>query len=406
MVAAICFILSLCVARASFAQHAVGTGPLTTTLTDTQPTTGVLRIGRVFLAPGMVIREIGWDSNVFDEVSDPKEDYVAAIAPDVSAFSRLRFVQLSAYGGGYFNYFKTYDQERSIGSQLRARADILMSRVRPFIGAGRTQLRTRPNGEIDVRADRIEKELSAGLAFDLSPYSLIYGSAYSFKTEFEDALEKGIDLGQTLNRERREYQGGLRIEVTPISSLTLFAAYGTDRFKGAPFRDGDSMAANASLHIGSEAMISGTINIAYKDFKPVDPLVERFRGVTGVINLTYPIAEFGRIGVIGTRGTEYSFDAAAAFYVENSLSLSYTQRLGGNIDAQVRGGRSLFEYSFRKDLPAHRDTNDSVNTSVGYNLPNRTRVSMNYEFARRRSPALPLRNYDRRRAYLAWTFAF
>jgi hypothetical protein len=405
VVASMCVVMTLCVRATALAQ-AVGSGPLTGTLTDIEPVSGVLRLGRVVVAPGVVIREIGWDSNVFDEATNPKEDYIAAFAPDVSAFTRLRFFQLSAYAGGDFNYFKTYDQERSAGSQVRGRADFLLSRVRPFIGAGRTQLRTRPNGEIDVRADRVENELSGGLAFDLSPHSLFYASAYRFRTEFEDALEEGVNLGETLNRERQEYQGGLRFDITPLTSMTVYTSFGQDRFDGDPLRDGDSVSANASVRIGAEAMLSGSVLVSYKDFKPVDPLVERFRGLTGLASLTFPVFEAGRVSVSATRGTEYSFDAEEAFYVENSLSLAYTHRIAGQVDAQIKGGWSMFDYSFRKDLPAHRDTYNSVNSSVGYNLPNRTRVSMNYEFARRRSPVLPLRNYDRRRAYLAWTFAF
>ena len=405
VVASMSVTTTLCVCAPALAQ-AIGSGPLTGSLTDTEPVSGVLRLGRIVVAPGMVIRELGWDSNVFDEATNPKEDYIAAIAPDISAFTRLRFFQLSAYAGGDFNYFKTYDQERSAGSQVRGRADFLLSRVRPFIGAGRTQLRTRPNGEIDTRADRVEHEISGGLAFDLSPHSLIYGSAYRFKTEFEDALERGVNLGETLNRERKEYQGGLRFDITPLTTMTVYSSFGQDRFDGDPLRDGDSVGANAALRIGAEAMLSGSVLVSYKDFKPVDPLVERFRGITGLTSLTFPILEAGRVSVSATRGTEYSFDAEEAFYVENSLILAYTHRIAGAVDAQVKGGWSLFDYSFRKDLPAHRDTYNSVNGSVGYNLVNRTRVSMNYEFARRRSPVLPLRNYDRRRVYLAWTFAF
>ena len=72
------------------AQSAVGAGPLTATLPDVEPTVGVLTIGRVRLAPGLTIREIGWDSNVFDEPDEapPKEDWVAAVQPDISAFTR------------------------------------------------------------------------------------------------------------------------------------------------------------------------------------------------------------------------------------------------------------------------------------------------------------------------------
>ena len=49
------------------AQSSVGGGPLTSTLPETEPTVGVLTVGRVRFAPGLTVREIGWDSNVFDE---------------------------------------------------------------------------------------------------------------------------------------------------------------------------------------------------------------------------------------------------------------------------------------------------------------------------------------------------
>jgi hypothetical protein len=396
----------LSVASAVAAQGNVGTGPLTTALTDAEPQSGTLTLGRVKLAPGVVVREIGWDSNVFDEAENPKEDFIISIAPDVSAFARLRFLQLSAYGGLDFNYFAEYEDERSAGHAVRVRADVLLSRLRPFFGAGQTAVRTRPNGEIDVRADRVENELSGGLAFDLSPTALIYGSAYRFTTEFRDAFEEGVNLGVTLNRERAEYSGGVRMELTPLLAMTLFGSYGEDRFEGAPLRDGDSMSANASFRFAPDAVVTGLATISYKDFKPVDPLVERFRGVTGSVNIVYPFLEIGRLQFTGTRGTEYSFDMAEAYYLENSFALSYTHRLFGEVDAQIRGGRAVFDYGFRVNLPAHRDTLDSAAGGVGYNLPNRTRISLNYEWSRRRSPALPERNYDRRRAYLAWTFAF
>ena len=74
-------------------QGSVGSGPLTGALTDIEPTTGVITIGRVRLAPGVVVREIGWDSNVFDEAENPKEDFVVSVAPDAALFTRLRFLQ-------------------------------------------------------------------------------------------------------------------------------------------------------------------------------------------------------------------------------------------------------------------------------------------------------------------------
>ena len=96
------------VAAPARGQSNVGSGPLTGALADVEPTSSVLEIGRVRLAPGVVVREIGWDSNVFDEPENPKEDFIVSVAPDVAFFTRLRFLRLSAYAGADFNWFRTY----------------------------------------------------------------------------------------------------------------------------------------------------------------------------------------------------------------------------------------------------------------------------------------------------------
>jgi hypothetical protein len=403
-----CIIGLLGTSRHALAQSAVGAGPLTSMLADTEPQTGVLIVGPVRLAPGLTLREIGYDSNVFDEPPEesPKEDYVLAAMPDVSAFTRLRFLRISAYAGSELTYYQEYESERSVGYAGRARVDVLLSRVRPFIGVGRVKTRQRPNGEIDVRADRLEEELSGGIAFDLSAHSLIYASWARNGSEYANALEDGIDLSQTLTRERNDYQAGLKTDLTPLLSVQLFGSVQDDVFKFDPRRNAKSTAALATFRIAPEAVVTGSITVGYKDMQPEDPRSKPFRGLTGTAAITYPFLEIGRFTVTAARGTEYSFDAEEAYFIENSAFVSYTHRLFSEIDAQVRGGRSLFDYSASLTLPAHKDTLDVVAGSLGYNLRNRTRIALNYEYSKRRSPAITSRNYDRRRIYLSWLFAF
>ena len=84
--------MGLLVPQGAAAQSAVGAGPLTTSLVDSEPTVGTLSVGPVKFAPGVTIREVGWDDNVFDEPEEeqPKDDWVASFQPDVSAYTRLR----------------------------------------------------------------------------------------------------------------------------------------------------------------------------------------------------------------------------------------------------------------------------------------------------------------------------
>ena len=390
------------------AQSSVGGGPLTGTLTDIEPTVGILTIGRVRFAPGLTVREIGWDSNVFDEPPHvgPKEDFVAAVQPDVSAFTRLRFVRISAYGGAELTYYNKYDSERSAGHAGRARVDVLLSRMRPFFGVANTKTRTRPNGEIDTRADRVEREFSGGLAFDLSEYSLVYASAYRMKNDLENAIEDGVDIGRTLSRESDNYQAGIKTDITPLLSVQLFASYQEDRFKFEPVRNAESWLGTATFRFAPEAFMSGIVTVAYRDMNFADPGVKPFRGLVGTATLVYPVLELGRISAAVSRGMEYSFDTVDAYYVEQSATLAYTHLLAGEFDAQIKGSWASFGYDARLNLPSHTDTLRTAGGSVGYNLRNRTRIAVNYEYARRRSPAFEDRNYERRRAFLSWQFAF
>ena len=385
---------------------AVGSGPLTSSLTDVEPTTGVISIGRVRVAPGVVVREIGWDSNVFDEAENPKEDFIVAVAPDAAFFTRLRFLQVSAYGGADFNYFRTYDQENSVGHSVRARGDVLLSRFRPFVAGGRTRSRTRPNGEIDVRADRVEEELSGGLAFDFSAYGQIYASAYQFRTTFRDAFEDGVDLAVALNRNTNQYSAGLRTDITPLLAMIASVSYRDEIFRHDPVRNAEAWFASADFRFDPEAVVAGQVTVSFEEFKPANPGVRPFRGLVGSASLLYSFLEIGRISVSAVRRTEFSFNAADAYFIENGITLSYTHRLFGEVDAQVKGAKSSFDFGFTETSPARQETLDLVGASVGYNLRNRTRISVNYEFAKRRSPRLIERNYDRWRTFVAWTFAY
>lgn len=389
------------------AQAAVGAGPLTSSLADAEPTVGVLSLGVVKLAPGLVIQEIGWDSNVFEEtdLEGPKSDFVVSAMPDVAMFSRLRYFKVSAYAGSDLHYFHTYQSEQSIGHAVRGRVDLLLSRVRPFFGAAHSKTRTRPNGEITARANRNEQELSGGLAFELGPHSVVYGTTIRTKSTFKDAFEENLDLGQNLTREGVDYSGGVRTDLTPLTALTVNAGVRDDTFPFQPLRNADTRFVTASLKFDAAAAVTGAVMVGVNDFKAVDPRVKPFRGITGSAALAYSLLEVGRVAVTAARRQEYSFDTAEAYYLENSINLAYNHRLFGEVDAQVRGGRAWFNYGFREGSPPRTDTLDTVETGVGYNLRNRTRVSFNYEFARRRSPALADRNYDRRRVFLSWTFA-
>jgi len=390
----------------SRSQGAVGAGPLTATLTETEPTTGILSMGPVKLAPGITVSQIGLDSNVFHEAENPKEDFIMSAKPDIAIFTRLRFLQVSAYVGADLNYFKKYVDERSVGYAGRARVDFLLSRLFPFVAYGETRSRERPSSEIDTRANNVQTEKSGGLGFRLSGTSSMYVSANRVTTAFEEAFEEGVDLGQSLNRHGDDFNGGLRTALTPLTTLTLRGGYRQDLFTGDSTRNSDSRYVTAALSFAPQALFTGSATVGFQDSRFDDAEVKPFRGLTAAASIAYSVLELGRLNFGAVRSTEYSFDAADAYYISTLYTLSYTHRLFGAVDAQIQGGRTLADYGQREGTVPRRDTTDTVSGGVGYNLRNRTRVALSYEYSRRRSPELPEQNYEGRRVFLSWTYAF
>jgi len=398
--------LAFLAASSAAAQGAVGSGPLTGSLATKAPETGAIRMGPVSIAPGLTIREMGHDDNVFDEAANPKEDWVIAGTPDVAVFTRTRFAQISAYAGSDMQWYKTYESENDIGYSGRGRIDLLASRLFPFFGGGRTRNRTRPNGEIDTRADMQTDEVSGGLGFELSAHAQVFAAMIRSDIDYLDAFENGVSLDTSLSRRTTEYQGGFTTALTPLLSLQLRGGYRQDEFESDPLRNGDSRTGTAVFTFDSAAIISGSATIGYQDYTPVDPLVEPYRGVTGSGFIVYPFMEIGRFNFGYNRTIEYSFETAEAYYLENSFNVAYTQRLFGEVDLQGRAAQSYFNYGHRAGAPERQDTLETYNGNLGYNLRNRTRIAANYEYARRRSPDIADRNYIRRRVYLSWMVAF
>ena len=387
------------------AQNNVGTGPLTVTLADTEPTVGAFSLGPVRVAPGITVREIGTTSNVFDEATDPKDDFVAVGTPDLAAYAQLGWLKISAYGGVELTYYRTYVSERSVGYAGRARMDLLLSRLRPFVAGGQTKTRERANGEIDTRAERLETEQSGGLAFAVSAHSTGYISAVRLTTAFSDALDSGVNLAASLNRDTDDFNIGFQTALTPLTTVTLRGGYTRDLFHDSPERNADTRYINAAFAFAPEAALNGSITVGYADFVAVDPLIVPYRGLTAAGGVTIPFGEIGRLRFTVGRGPRYSFDTTEAYYRETTLGLMYTHRIVGAVDVQVSGSRSLFNYGNRAGSGDRQDHLDLVAGGLGYNLRNRSRVALTYEYGLRRSPELAERNYDRRRVFLSWTYA-
>jgi hypothetical protein len=385
---------------------AAAQGPLTAGLPEGPPRVDVYQIGPIQLTPDFAIREIGVDDNVFAEAVDPKSDFIFTLSPGLAAYARSGLLQVVVAAASDVTYFKKYASERSVSRELRGRLDLLLSRFRPSIGAGLVDSRQRPSAEIDLRAERSEREVSATLAFEASPLMRLYAGGARFDTSYgDDEAFRGVPLDDVLNRRGEQVQGGVRFALTPFTTLVVEGQTARDTFLAAPDRDSSSRLASMALTFSSDAIIQGTVRVGYRDFQPVNDRLSGYRGLVSLVNLTYTAFWRGRLALALERDVQYSFDEAEGYFVGTAADLRYTQRILGPIDALLHVGRGSLDYGQAQDLPDRSDNTTTFGGGLGYNQENGARLGFTYEHAKRDS-ALADRRYTRRRIFGSLTYRF
>jgi hypothetical protein len=374
---------------------------------DVDPPAFPFRAGPLWFAPGLRLTQLGVDTNIFVDAAQPQSDFVASLQPELNLFLRPRAMRVTGFLAADFNYFQEFSSERYIAPKARGRVDLLLSRLRPYAGIGRVDTRDRPNREIDARARHVDTELGGGLAFDLSPVSFIYGSVTRLETDFRTGERfAGIVLEDVLDKTTTSYDAGVRLSLTPLTTLSLAAGYLTDDFARAPTRDAISRYLNAELAFSADAIIRGTARVGYRDFRPDDPLVDDFRGLTTQIGLVYPVLDRGSLALTAFRDVMYSYEEVEGYYVETTADLSYTHRLFGGWDAQVRGALTRLAYG---DEVFEGDRVDGLRTAAvgaGYNFADQSRLGLTWEWSRRASDLRADRRYRRQRLFASWTYTF
>jgi hypothetical protein len=377
-------------------------GPLTESLPETEPRNYAFRIGSFVFSPVITLNELGYDTNVFDEAENPKRDFVIGMRPDLNVFANLGLLRFTGAAASEFTYFQEYTSERSVARQYRGRLDGRFSLIQPFVAAAFHQTHTRPNDEIDARASRDEFELTVGIVGAVSPIARVFVMANRVGTDFDDGeIYRDVSLATALNRTDDTISAGLRVQATPFTTVTVSGGYSQDRFDFAD-RNATSRGGKVDLEFAPEAIVRGKVSLGYEDFRPEDPGEPDYRGLVGQAGVTYSMLERATIAVEFNRLVSYSYDEAEAHFVQTGADITWTQRLFGAYDAQVRLSRAWLDYALS-------DVNPVVNgyqIGIGYNLHDTSRLGINFEYAERAAENQPDRHYDRRRIFASYTYGF
>lgn len=354
--------------------------------------TALLHVGPLALTPGLSIPSAGLESNVFNESDDPRDDFVADIQPQLDAW--LRFGRLRLDGKQQFNYlyFNRYSAERALNttSTVNGRLDLLWAR--PHASIGFVRAKERPDARIDTRAVHRSHPMSAGIDFPLSSTTSIDLTASINDTKFDNgATFGGTSLQTALDRKTRRYQGLLRYNVTPPTTLTVNVARQEDRFRFTPAQNSSSLRVVPGVVFAADSVISGDLQVGWMSFEPESAALRPFTGVVASGSLGYVLLGLTRFQVSVNRDVTPSIDRDATYALQTGVTGTITHRVSERWDVNASASHLRMDFGeiaplLPSDVAVDRvDTINSYGGGIGFYFTRGLRIGIRAESIQRDS---------------------
>ena len=360
-----------------------------------------IHLGPLYVTPRLAVKEFGVDTNVFNS-ADAKRDFTFTLSPSARIsvpFGRRAVVRTRV--GGDVVYYQRYGTERSINPEVSVRTDGYIGRVLPFVEVGYLRSRQRPNFEIDARSLREERVFKAGTVVKVSARTSVELAAEERPVEFgADSLFNDVNLQETLNRTTslRWIEG--RYELTPLTTIVLRTESARDRFAFSPLRDADSTAILPGVEFKPRALVSGSAQVGFRRFDPLNDGLAPFSGVVANASLSYTLQGTTKFSVIANRDVTYSYERAQPYYLTTGVGVTVRRQIVGRFD--VSGSLRHQRYAYRNLLlpgavlaDTNRiDTTRSWAGSLGYRVGSAMRAGFGLMHQSRDSSSARLRDYQ------------
>ena len=368
------------------------------------------RTGPLAFTPIFHLTTLGWDSNVFNQVNDPKGDFTAR--GDVTADWWLRGGDVRVHGINKFEgvYFAKYDTERAFNHYNDLTVEYRLNRLRPYASGGYRRIKDRPGYEIDARARHTETAFRGGLVARLTAKSSLdlSGGQTTYRFDGDQAFE-GTSLAEQLNRKNTSGSAAFRYALTPLTTVSVTGGYDEERFDDAPIRDNKSFRIVPGVSFDPVALLKGSAQVGYVKFDMLSPEVPDYSGIVANVNLAYVLMARTRFTVGVRRDIDYSFERTSPYYVLTDLNAAVRQALGRGWDFEVRGSRQKLAYRTVTGAVATAvgrvDRIDSYGGGIGYTLGEGVRLAFNVNQYQRKSDVGGY-NYDALRYGIAATYEF
>ncbi len=375
-----------------------------------------IHAGPFYLTPAFELRELGVDTNVFNEAEEPKSDFTFTLSPRiVAAIPVQRRALVRADAVVDILYFQKYATQRSVSPAVAVLGELYLNHLTLFAKPSYRRARQRPNDEIDTRTLWQEHTIDGGIRLDASSKLSFELAGARHATEYgAGEIYYGTSLQTVLNHDSNSVRLTPRWQLTPLTSLAMSGEVVQDRFLHSPTRDSDSVIGTIGLELRPRALVSGSGFVGVRRFRNVGGFAPEYKGLVARAGLATALQGATTLLFDADRDVQYSFEPTQPYYVRTGLNLSVRRHLVSRYDVMAGAGRHRSDY--RELLPAGTATgsSDTPRTditrtyalSLGYRVGRDGRLALGATYWRRESSTHRLPDYDGLRIGTSLTYGF
>ena len=367
------------------------------------------RVGPLALTPSISLSNIGIDTNVFNNVEDPKQDFTVTLSPQTQFWLRLRRGRLGGTTQLSYVHYQTYASERAFNTRNEARLELPFNRITPYVSGAFINARERPGYEIDARARRRENTLTLGTDVRAGAKSSVGLALWRTKIRFDaNEIFLGTYLSDVLNRTDDGVRLSLRRKLTPLTTFVIDAEAQRNRFDLSPARNSDSVRIMPGLSFDPFTLITGSARVGYRKYDALGPGAPSYKGPVASADLGYTFLGAMRVSVHTERDIAYSYEVAEPYYLQTGVSGTLTRKITSRWDVQFTASRYHLDYQQMAAVGLGAGRTDNVRTiggGIGFTLRPGRRLGVNADKYRRRSDRLT-REYNAMRIGASFSYGF
>ena len=361
--------------------------------------TARFRLGPLRFTPSITLTDVGVDTNVFNDATNPKQDTVGALGPAADIWMHAGRSLFSGKASVQYLYFDKFKNERAWNTIDRLRWEVPLSRFTPFVQGSYVNAKTRSGFEIDSRVRQMEQNVELGTDVALTGQVHLVLSGARMRSAFDDPDSPlaGV-LAANLNRWANLERMQLRYRLTTLTTFLINAEAIQDRFDGEALRDTNSISVMPGFEMKPSALVSGRVLVGVRVFEPLRTIIPAYRGPVASVDATY-VVRATRLTARVARDVNYSYQADQPYYALTDVGLVVTQRLTYSWDVVVRGAQQLLDYTatrtaVKASADPQLDTIRQYGGGIGYRLGQTFRLGIDGTYFRRRSSNVALRDFE------------